>query len=204
MLVADRNRDDVLDADEYVRFLNRLTISEFSGEVFTDLEPVLQQGFLTVAIDGKVDVYGSKPGTTPSEAENEHLRHICESVNAAIEGYHKGKDPGTGYQKTDCETKLVLADTNVDHELDKAEYVVYLRLVTGINYSQFDALPYLLRDQYDWFRLGKDTINIAGLANESIPLQGDKIRHSWICDRTSKSIERVSKLERGTKFHRLL
>ena len=200
MLVADLNRDDVLEADEYVRFLNRLTISEFSGEVFADLEPVLQQGFLSVAADGKVDVYGSKPGITPSKDENENLRHVCESVHFALEGYHGGTNStSTGSQKSDCETKLLSADRNFDNAIDKLEYVVYLRSIASINFTQFDALPYLLREQYDWFRLGKNTINIAGLANQSIPLLGDKIRISWICDRTSEAVAVVSKFGREEK-----
>lgn len=198
MLIADRNRDDVLEAEEYVRFLNRLTISEFSGDVFADLEPSLQQGFFRVAVDGKVNVYGSKPGTTTSDEEVTHLRHVCESVHVAIEGYH-GRN-GTEIPKSDCETKLWNADRNSDDKLDKSEYVAYLRSITRTNYTKFDALPYLLRDQYDWFRLGKDTINIKGLANHSMPLQGDKVRISWICDRTSKSIERVSTIGKGDKF----
>ena len=201
MLIADRNRNDVLEAEEYVRFLNRLTISEFSGEVFADLEPTLQQGFLRVSMDGKVNVYGSKPGTTPSDEENIHLRHVCESVHIAIEGYHGGNNTtSTGSPKSDCETKLWNADRNFDNALDQSEYVAYLRSITGINYTKFDALPYLLKDQYDWFRLGEDTVNIAGLANNSIPLQGDKVRIAWICDRASKSIELVSKIGREDKL----
>ena len=194
MLVADRNRDDVLEAEEYVRFLNRLTISEFSGEVFADLEPALQIGFRNVAIDGKVNVYGSKPGTTSSPEEQGHLRHVCESAHAAIERYQSDT------QKFDCETKLQTADRNSDHELDKSEYVVYIRSITGINYSTFDALPYLLRDQYEWFRLGKSTINIFGLVHQSVSLPGDKVRISWICDHTSHSLELLSKFGNDTNF----
>jgi hypothetical protein len=194
MIIADLNRDDSIEKEEYVRFLNRLTISEFSGDAFDDLEPVLRDGFFAVAVENKIDVYGSKPGVTPTEQQLLHLQDVCESVYIAIKD-HNGRqatEPPIAVPPNDCASLLFDADSDHNHELNETEYLVFLSNFDALNVTNIRALPFLLQDNYKWISLGNDTINIGASSNLTSPLIGNEIRLNWICRRTNSALDFVS------------
>jgi hypothetical protein len=92
MASSDFNRDDQLNEEEYVRFLNRLTSNEFAGQVFSDLNTELQTNFVTLAgSDNQIDIFGSKPGQTANDRQEEFLGQIC--LDTAIALSAGGRNP---------------------------------------------------------------------------------------------------------------
>ena len=74
-----------MDQDEFVRFLNRLTVNEFQGLAFADLESPLPETFEDLAgDDGLINILGSKPGQAVSDDQNAFLDQICLDVAIAI------------------------------------------------------------------------------------------------------------------------
>jgi hypothetical protein len=201
--IADEDRDDVLDKVEYMRFLNRLTISEFSGLEFSDIEPVLQSGFNEVAVDGKIDVYGTKPGVSRTESEENHLQEVCEAAFTAIEDYHSGKtfEPPVNATRDKCVLSLFDADMDHSSRLNESEYLAFLKSFGGMNATKSqDTLPFLLKESFNLFSLGKDTINIYGSTDSTSTLSGDALRVKWICTRIEGILDIVSKIPHNSTF----
>ena len=84
-------RNDSLDQEEYVIFINKATGFEFFEEFsFEQLGPDLIANYVALATlpNGEIPITGSVPGLptinrTPEQTEN--LRSICDSTNAALE-----------------------------------------------------------------------------------------------------------------------
>jgi hypothetical protein len=85
--VSDVNRDDMLNTEEYVRFVNRLSGNAWVGESFDMLPVVLRANYEQLANDdssGQIPISGSKPGQSPSPEQEEQLLRICVNTAAAI------------------------------------------------------------------------------------------------------------------------
>jgi len=87
MASSDLDRNDELTKEEYVIFLNRLTNNQYIGETYDTLDVALQENFLNLAGDnGKIDIYGSKPGQVTNYEEDEALIQICVETGYALNG----------------------------------------------------------------------------------------------------------------------
>ena len=144
MASSDFNRDDNLNQDEYVRFLNRLTQNQYSGSAFADFRPELQNNFESNAQSGEINIFGSKPGQSPSTAQSEFLDEFCVDTAIAIQAGGSGgtppsASPGGGGTPTAqpqgggggpptfsdalCRTAMATSDQNRDAYLNQEEFL---------------------------------------------------------------------------------
>jgi hypothetical protein len=88
MIVSDTSRDNLLDAAEFARFINRLTANAFPQGTLDSLDPVFQNLFTSLKTGGSgIDVAGSKPGSIPTAAQSSHLDSVCSATEAAVNTY---------------------------------------------------------------------------------------------------------------------
>lgn len=172
MASSDFNRDDNLNQDEYVRFLNRLTQNQYSGSAFADLSPELQNNFESNAQSGEINIFGSKPGQSPSTAQSEFLDEFCVDTAIAIQAGGSGgtppsASPGGGGTPTAqpqgggdgpptfsdalCRTAMATSDQNRDAYLNQEEYVLFLNRLTLDQFegATFATLESPLPQTYD-------------------------------------------------------
>jgi hypothetical protein len=96
MASSDLDRDDGLNEEEYVIFLNRLTSNQFVGQTFDTLDADLQANFVNlVGGDGKIDIYGSKPGQASNFEEDNALVSVCVETGNALSGDTPPTEPTT-------------------------------------------------------------------------------------------------------------
>ena len=89
LAIGDTSRDDVLTQDEYVRFIKQLSGSQFaSASSFDDLPPELQSNYDDAAGGNAagIDIAGSKPGQTPTAAQEEQINSLCDSTIGVLNG----------------------------------------------------------------------------------------------------------------------
>jgi hypothetical protein len=90
MTASDFNRNDLLDKEDYVRFLNRLTQNEFLGVAFDDLYPRLQSNFAALAEpddlgDPQINIFGTRSGQSASEDQAAFVDQICVDTAIALQ-----------------------------------------------------------------------------------------------------------------------
>jgi len=88
MASSDLERNDKLNKQEYVIFLNRLTNSEFIGKTYDQLDAGLQANYGNLAGDeGNISIFGSKPDQKDISVEQENnLSNICLETSIALNG----------------------------------------------------------------------------------------------------------------------
>jgi hypothetical protein len=183
MASSDFNRDDKLNQDEYVRFLNRLTQNQYQGLAFSALSTVLQNNFVDNAQAGndEINIFGSKPGQSPSSAQTEFLDDFCLDTAVAIQEDDSGgpqpsappaetaptaaptpADGGGSSQPPTfpdnlCRTAMATSDLNRDAYLNEEEYVRFLNRLTQNEFADdtFETLEVPLPQTYD--KLTDDT-----------------------------------------------
>jgi hypothetical protein len=163
MASSDFNRDDQLNEEEYVRFLNRLTSNEFSGLSFEDLDTALQENFVSLAgSDDTIDIYGSKPGQTPDDTQDAFLDQVCLDTAVALHrdsaptpppnDQPSGGDisPPPTFGESTCYTAMAAADFNRDDYLNEEEFVRFLNRLTANQFAglAFSELPPPLKATY--------------------------------------------------------
>ncbi len=85
MASSDLNRDNGLSKDEYVTFLNRLTNNQFIGKTYDSLDSQLKANFdKLVGDNGKIDIYGSKPGQAANFQNEKDLVNVCVETGNAL------------------------------------------------------------------------------------------------------------------------
>jgi len=85
MASSDLNRDNGLSKDEYVTFLNRLTNNQFIGKSYDSLDSKLKENFdKLVGDNGKIDIYGSKPGQAANFQNENDLVNVCVETGNAL------------------------------------------------------------------------------------------------------------------------
>jgi hypothetical protein len=90
MTVSDLNRNNRINSDEYVRFVNRgqsnvFLSNEWASNSFESLPKELQDNFWALENSGEgIVITGSKPGQTPSPWEEAWLRNVCILTGEAI------------------------------------------------------------------------------------------------------------------------
>ena len=208
MLIADGNRDDNLGEEEYVRLLNRLTFSQFSGYSFDDLHPLFRFTFDAVAspAGNVIDVSGSKAtmgGTnSPTEAQETHLREICLAVHTAIVDFEQATDDPTAaptaaatdvrpppdiseddYEQ--CKEELLAADANEDLLLEPEDYVSFLNVLADTSFQSFDYLPADFQDNYNAAKIG--VVGFVDIFWASTSQENDTLR--LLCAQTFATIQ---------------
>jgi len=208
MLIADGNRDDNLGEEEYVRLLNRLTFSKFSGYSFDDLHPLFRFTFDEVAspAGNVIDVSGSKAtmgGTnSPTDAQEAHLREICLAVHTAIVDFEEATDAPTNaptVAATDvrpppdiseddyeqCKEELLAADVNKDLLLEPEDYVSFLNVLADTSFQSFDYLPADFQDNYNAAKIG--AVGFVDIFWASTSQENDTLR--LLCAQTFATIQ---------------
>lgn len=84
MIIADLSRDSGLNKIEFVRFISRVDNKVRVTDAFSALSQPVQDVFSALAVDGQINVAGSKPSESPTDAQSSHLRDICAKVGAAL------------------------------------------------------------------------------------------------------------------------
>jgi len=85
MASSDLDRDDGLAEEEYVIFLNRLTNNQYDGQTYDNLDSILRENFVNlIGDDGKIKIYGSKPGQATNADEENALIYVCVETENAL------------------------------------------------------------------------------------------------------------------------
>jgi hypothetical protein len=165
LIVSDLDRNDFLNEEEYVRFVNRLADNEWITETYDTIPAVLQENFVQlVDSTGQIAVAGSKPGQTATAAQQDHLNQLCFDTDDAIGVAMKGPAPTPGglptlapvagptvpvpvatsaptatpLDFTACKLNMVVADINRNDEMADSEYVRFLNRFTQNMFAGFD------------------------------------------------------------------
>jgi len=87
MASSDLDRNDGLNEEEYVIFLNRLTNNQYVGQTYDTLDAILQENFVSlIGNNDKIDIFGSKPGQAANVEEENYLVKICKETGTALNG----------------------------------------------------------------------------------------------------------------------
>jgi hypothetical protein len=190
LIVSDLNRNDFLDEDEYLRFVNRLSNNEWIAETYDTIPAVLQENFVNLLDStGQIPVIGSKPGQTATAAQQDNLNKLCFDTDDAIDqalnppppipgGLPTSAPVGTTVQVTTsaptatpldftaCKLNMIVADINRDDEMNDEEYVRFLNRFTQNMFGGFEYIDLapVLQDNF---------VALAGVG-ELIPLSGSK------------------------------
>jgi hypothetical protein len=206
MSIADRDRDSLLLESEYVRFVNRLSNSEYEGAVFDDLPENIRANFFNLASDGSINVNGSKPGQSLDQSQEDFLARVCCETDLAIQtpsapttspppGGDPGGDPTAAPDGPDCDGTisrqrcnifLSIADLSKDDFINEIEYVRFLDRLSGTDaYSglAFDELPAGLIANFDKFAGVVGQIEIFGAKPGQTPSQAqDEFINALCCE----------------------
>jgi hypothetical protein len=167
MIIGDMNRDDKLDELEWIRFLNRLTLNNYLSVLQISELPAAFQVAFAASAEGLnyVDVAGSKPATTPTTANLDHLRFVCAQVYGAINcvdtsalGGNVTLEEHGGLSDADfraCTVSLTISDIDRNEQIDEVEYVRFLDRLT--------ANEYVSKSEHLNIRLQMTSLNIAYL-----------------------------------------
>lgn len=212
MAISDANRDDIIDREDYVRFVNRLTRNAYVGDSFGDLDEALTGNFEFLAlvdVDG-IDARGSKP--MHAVDDDTHLRRACTYTITALadivamaptrapaSSSPPRPSPPLAYNPAVCFLSMVIADRNRDERLDEAEYVLLIQRLSDNAFADivddFDDLDFLLRQNFArWATpLSSGGINNAQAVNitGSRPDETPSARLIEICRSTQEAIEAI-------------
>ena len=81
MIISDNPRDDQLDQNEYVRFIDFLEPGPFLGFAFAQLPVALQLNFASLATNEFINIAGLP---SPNQEQYDLLDQVCEDSNQAI------------------------------------------------------------------------------------------------------------------------
>jgi len=90
LALSDTSRDDRLDEEEYVRFLNFAENRQWLGLTFSQIPQILQDNFNLLATGGIINVAGSKPVQTPTPEQRASLIRFCNQTSEYIFGALNG------------------------------------------------------------------------------------------------------------------
>ena len=166
MASSDFNRDDYLNQEEYVRFLNRRTQNLFLGQTFDELPQSLKCNYenLKDPTKDEISVIGSKPGQTATDDEERHLVNICSSTDEALTSESTACSntsspapvapvtptlPPT-FADNICRVSISSSDFDRDDYLNEDEYVTVLNRLTRNQFlgETFDTLEYPFPETY--------------------------------------------------------
>ncbi|KAL3921946.1 MAG: hypothetical protein SGILL_002477 [Bacillariaceae sp.] len=183
--IADLSRDDRLDEDEYIRFLNRLSGNAYAGATFESLPGNIKENFSKFATDGEVFIFGAKPGQSADAAQDQFVDDFCCETDLAVSSPTAPSEPASGppspnppsagpptsgvdcsdtVARNQCNTALSIADLSRDDLMDETEYVRFVNRLANNEYagSTFDQMPGNIQQNFDKFAETNEQINIFG------------------------------------------
>jgi hypothetical protein len=190
MMYSDLNRDNVLDANEYVRFVNRFinsTVATFASPM--DLASLFITSFEELSTDGGIDVSGSKPAPSATDAQLEHLQAVCRATGKAVSLYQRDANnstlPPVDAFLQDCIEALSVADRDSNGLMDQDEYLRFVNKLTGSTYTEFSVISDPLQLNYN--SLSEEStagvVNIEGATDGSLSsVELEQIQH--VCSET--------------------
>lgn len=152
---ADINRDDILDEQEYVRFINRWSGVTYVGEMFEDLDPLFQQNYVLLAEGNEegIDVTGSKPGQTVED--DDHLRRYCSYTLTLLQSDDatvttRAPTPASELLLSECFLAMALSDEDFNSRMNQTEYIAFIDRFTEeeIEAESFDDLDEVLQENF--------------------------------------------------------
>ena len=178
LAIADLSRDNLLNEEEYVRFLNRLSGNEYTGVSFNDLPGNIIANYNKFATTGgQIDINGSKPGQNPTSAEEAFLAQLCCETDLAVQNPGQPTTQVPGEPSTPppagslpptflpslCRTAMASSDFDRDDFLSEDEYVRFLNRLTRNEFQglNFDDLDSRLQDNF-YDLADNDLISIIG------------------------------------------
>jgi len=183
MFVCDRDRDNKLQSNEFVLFLNRQTDDAFKGHSFDDLPIAFQVLYLSVRQSGTTpSIFGSKPGQQATGSQINNLRQICSETDRVFSEYlqkqhfqptvpptHFATDVAlqaliTPSEFSQCKLFLFVSDGNRNSQLDSEEYVTFVNKITvnaflGLSFAD---LPLVFRAVFETTSGTSGFISIVG------------------------------------------
>ena len=173
---VDVDGDDLLDQQEYVRFINRWSGVTYVGEPFEDLDPALQQNYVFLAQGEEgIDISGSKPGeTTPDDG---HLQRYCTYTITLLESDDvivttRAPSPASDLLLSECFLSMVISDEDFNSQMSQTEYVTFIDRFTeeAIEAESFGDLDVVL--QQNFFQFAPDGyIDITGSRPDETPTE---------------------------------
>jgi hypothetical protein len=194
MAASDIDRNDILDPQEYVRFVNRIEQEPFVGETFDDLDPLLQDNFyfLATSADG-IDIFGSKPGQDLDD--DQPLRRICVYTISVVQQVAMSRPTGPpasapNVSFSDCFLSMVISDQDLNSALDQSEYVSFINryFTDGTSFTDFDDLTPALQDNFSQAAGPNGSIDITG----SRPTETPSDALLDFCTATQEAVDSVS------------
>ena len=198
LMYSDLNRDDKLDSDEYLRFINRVlntTTTTFQKE--SDLSPVFQSSFDTLSkSNGYIDVTGSKPAPLPTSDQLSHLEQVCKALGKAVSIYfsedHDSDNNSTVAPAPDeffgkCTAALSVADRDYNGVMSDDEYVRFINKLQGSTYGGMSSLSPGLQTNFKTISKGGSGVDISGASGSPTPSQLEQL--TFVCSETEAIIE---------------
>ncbi|KAL3934984.1 MAG: hypothetical protein SGBAC_009413, partial [Bacillariaceae sp.] len=179
--ISDRNRDDLLQEDDYIRFVNRLSNNEYvDAEQLGELPSNIQSNFRNLEDNGAISIEGSKPGQSASEDQELFLSRVCCETDLAVQDPGAPGPPSGGpfptpapvgpqcvssISRQQCNIFLSIADLSKDNFLNQVEYVRLLDRLSktgdfsGVAFTDLPA-PYIAN--YEKFATVEGQIDVFG------------------------------------------
>ncbi|KAG7366728.1 hypothetical protein IV203_029398 [Nitzschia inconspicua] len=209
--IADISRDDLMDESEYIRFVNRLAKNEYAGRGFDQLPGNVQDNFSQFATsNGQIDIFGSKPGQSPTAQQDELLNTLCCQTDLAVQNPgpatpsatppSSGSQPSTPtpaesfpptFSQTFCRTQMASSDYNRDDKMDDVEYVRFLNRLTSnaFSTSSFDELDSALQLNFANLAVTDGQIDIFGSRPGQTPDDSQNAFLDKICLDTTVALD---------------
>lgn len=216
LFVSDSDRNNQLIPQEFVAFVNRLTINAFLGESFLDLPPVIRDVFvLASGTNTYVSTVGARPGQSASPAQIYFLRDFCDSSYNATRIWEEmetmsptsaptqvpGPGPGPNQGPTIsasefsfCTTSLAVSDRNLNTLLDQEEYVTFLNRFVGNLYlgQTFSSIDPVFQQHFQGLRDTSGSIAITG-SRSGAPRTAEQNTHLLlVCSETYRVVSTFS------------
>ena len=150
LAISDYVRDGILDSNEYVRFINRLTSNQYSSDTYDTLPAELQDNFVALTEDGSdgIDIAGAAPGSSPTDEELAQLETICQSTDEAIQAVSGGGTTDSPVPAS-APTASTPAMTSAPTPVASTEIVLeYSRCLQYLAISDLDRDDYLSDTEY--------------------------------------------------------
>lgn len=162
MTIGDGNRDNLLEKEEYVIFLNHLFSDAFVGLTFDQIPFRYQTFYNDLEENGGIDITGSKPGTTPTTEQGLFLQDLCNDAKDLFTETDPPSAPvasptespnSCSISSQSCYINLSIADSNADLLLDETEYVKLVNRLSDFIYAgvEFEDLSERLKENFSKF-----------------------------------------------------
>jgi hypothetical protein len=175
--LADTDKNKILDATEYVTFLNRLFGNAFLGLQFIQLDEIFKESFeLSESIDGTVSTIGSTPADNATPSQVASISFFCSSVYNAYDIYLAPPTPPL-YNRLaplddpmvqECIETMVEVDLDANRKINQVEYAQFMNDVSNITLVQdiqFLSLPYVAQENFLWVSDDSLAIDMRGVDN---------------------------------------